>query len=347
VHRGVRVDRGDFGDRESGVSSFSFRPAQRSNTKPLIGIYSESGCGKTWSSLLLARGFVGPLGRIGMIETESGRGEIYVGVDPVGDYLVCPIREEFSAVNYGSAISAAETAGLDALIIDSASHEWEGVGGVLSQAADNEAAGRKGPLVWQKPKISHQRDFVLRVMQTPIPLVILNMRAKYTMEEKTVNGKKEWTRSQDLSPKQSEDILYEMFCHGWIGKDHAFHVTKYPRVIGGFDQVLRDGEPITLETGRRLAAWASGAPHWGKAHIAAIEAAKTLPELQAAFVAAQAAAKDQKEPTVLAEFVALKDRRKEAISLESKAWTEQYAANEKAGQPPARAGSSATGRQAP
>src|SRR5215472_5863573 len=54
-----------------------FRPATRAEAKPLIGLYSESGCGKTWSALLLARGFAGPLGRIGMIETEAGRGEAY------------------------------------------------------------------------------------------------------------------------------------------------------------------------------------------------------------------------------------------------------------------------------
>ena len=299
------------------MTNFTFRPAQRSNTKPLIGIYSESGCGKTWSSLLLARGFVGPQGKIGMIETESGRGEIYVNVDPVGDYLVCPLREDFSAVSYGQAISAAEAAGLDALIIDSASHEWEGINGVLSQAADNEAAGKKGPLVWQKPKISHQRDFVLRVMQTPIPLVILNMRAKYTMEEKVVGGRKEWTRSHDLSPKQSEDILYEMFAHGWIGKDHAFHVTKYPRVIAGFDQVLRDGEPITLDTGARLAAWASGGvaegSDWRQEHRTELGAAQTLPDLQKAFTAAQAAAREHKDAAAMAEFVAAKDRQKGVI----------------------------------
>src|SRR5262245_38507303 len=129
-----------------------FRLAERSQAKPLIGIYSESGCGKTKSALLLARGFVGPAGRIGMIATEGGRGEVYVEEPPIGRYEVRPIRGNFSPEEYGKAITEAEQAKLDALIVDSASHEWEAAGGVLSMAADNQAKGTKGVLVWQQPK---------------------------------------------------------------------------------------------------------------------------------------------------------------------------------------------------
>lgn len=236
--------------------TFSFRPATRAQAKPLIGLYSESGCGKTWSALMLARGFVGPNGRIGMIETESGRGEAYSDLLP-GGYDVLSIRENFSPENYGKALSAAEGAKLDALIIDSASHEWEGAGGVLGMAAENQASGKKGPLVWQKPKMDHQRHFMLRLMQTPIPLVIVCMRAKYPMmEQKNARGEKEWMRSQVLEPKQADDILFEMFVHGWIDREHRLHVTKYTRP--DLAEIIRDNEPITIETGCRLAEWARG-----------------------------------------------------------------------------------------
>ncbi len=232
--------------------TFQFRPAKRSESKPLIGLYAESGCGKTWSALLLARGFVGPAGRIGMIETEGGRGEANVGREPVGDYLVCPVRNDFSPRAYGEAIAAAETANLGALIIDSASHEWEGAGGVLSMAADNQAAGKKGVLVWQQPKIEHQRYFMLRLMQTPIPLVIVCMRAKYPMQQ--IKG--EWARSTQLEPKQADDILFEMFVHGWIDQEHKLNVTKY--TIPEIASVIQSGKPITIDTGKALAEWARG-----------------------------------------------------------------------------------------
>lgn len=242
--------------------TYQVRPAKRSEAKPLIGIYSESGCGKTYSALLLARGFVGPQGKIVMIETESGRGEAYA--DPneypeIGGYDVVSMRDNFSPEEYGKAITAVERAKPDALIIDSASHEWEGAGGVLAMAAENQKKWN-GPLVWQQPKMQHQTHFMLRFMQTPIPLVILNMRAKYPMEEvpdPKKPGKTMWQRSGDLQPKQSEDILYEMFVHGWIDTDHKFHMTKC--TAKALEPVFGGQKPITAETGQKLAAWASGA----------------------------------------------------------------------------------------
>jgi hypothetical protein len=248
--------------------AYTFEPASRGSAKPLIGIYAESGCGKTYSALLLARGFVGPKGRIGMIETESGRGEAYAspaeypelaGPDPLANYAVLRLRDNFAPAEYGKALKAAEDATLDALIIDSGSHEWEGPGGVLAMAAKNQET-LSGVLVWQQPKIQHQREFMLRFMQTPIPLVILCMRAKYPMEqveiEKDGRKKKEWVRSKVLEPKQSEDILFEMFVHGWIDQEHKFHLTKSTSKT--LTPVFAEGQMITLETGRQLASWAKG-----------------------------------------------------------------------------------------
>jgi hypothetical protein len=244
---------------------YEFVPARRGSAKPLVGIYAESGAGKTYSALLLARGFVGPTGRIGMIETESGRGEAYAdpkeypelaGPNPAANYDVLRLHDNFAPAEYGAALKVAEAAKVGALIIDSASHEWEGPGGVLAMAAANEAAGKKGVLVWQQPKILHSREFMLKFMQTPIPLVILCMRAKYPMEQVMKDGKKEWARSTVLEPKQSEDILYEMFVHGWIDQTHEFHLTKSTSKT--LTPVFAEGKPITLDTGRQLAAWAKG-----------------------------------------------------------------------------------------
>ena len=255
------------------MTNYTFRQANRSEAKPLIGFYSESNGGKTKSALLLSKGFAGDMSQVGMIETEAGRGEAYAKDPVIGGYRVLPIRGEFAPANYGKAIAAAEDAKLQALIIDSASHEWEGVGGVLSMAAENQAAGKKGPIVWQQPKMQHQREFMLRLMQTPVPLVIVCMRAKYPMYQVTAShvaawkaaggeGKPpvvgDWARSQTLEPKQADDILFEMFVHGWFDQEkHAFHGTKY--TLDELRDVIKDSEQITVETGQRLATWAKGA----------------------------------------------------------------------------------------
>jgi len=294
--------------------TLTIRPAKRSEAKPLIGLYSESGCGKTKSALLLARGFVGGKGKIVMVETESGRGEVFADELP-GGYEVIPIRDNFSPQTYGEAIALAEKSGAKALIIDSASHEWEGLGGVLDMADRNSrteclACGwladkgdrvdvcgnpgckgtrfrwaRKGVLVWQQPKIDHAKHFMLRLMQTPIDLVIVCMRARYPMVEgpnPENKGKVEWHRSGELSPKQSDDILFELLIHGWIDHDHRFHGTKYTRE----DQraALPSGEVITIETGKALAEWAKGKEPAASAELAkalkAIGSAKSNAELE-------------------------------------------------------------------
>lgn len=248
---------------------YDFRPAQRSQAKPLIGLYSQSGTGKTYTSLVVARGFVGPAGRIGMIETESGRGEAYADkkeYPEIGGYDVLSLREDFSPRAFGEAIAAAEKAKLDALIIDSGSHEWDGVGGVLDMAAKNQAGGTKGVLVWQQPKIEHKRYFMLRLLQTPIPLIILCMRAKYPMEKKG----NDWVRSGQLEPTQAEDVLYEMFVHGWMDHDHNFHLTKC--TAKALQPIFGNKKPLSVETGRALADWARNSP---KAETVAGPAAQT------------------------------------------------------------------------
>jgi len=242
------------------MSNFTFRPAERTQAKPLIGIYAESGCGKTFSSLLLARGFVGASGRIGMIETEAGRGEAYSDkreYPEIGGYDVLSLRDDFSPTSYGKAIAAAEKADLGALIIDSSSHEWEGVGGVLDMAANNQAGGKTGVLVWQQPKILHKREFMLRLLASPIPLIIVCMRAKYPMKQIKAHGKIDWQRSDVLEPIQADDILFEMFVHFWIDKSHKVHLTK--STARALESVFVDDQPITAKTGADLAAWARGA----------------------------------------------------------------------------------------
>lgn len=293
----------------------TYRMARRSEAKPLVGLYSRSGCGKTLSALYLARGFVGPSGKIAMIETESGRGEMYADLPALmpGSYGVIPMRPwsskddqgndiqgGFSPREYGQAISDAEAEKVDALIIDSASHEWEGVGGVLHMAALNQEAGKKGNQVWQVPKIDHQRHFVGRLLQTSIPLVIVCMRARYPMEQVTAGTIErwkaaggtgqapklgEWVRSPTLEPKQSEDILFEMLTHGWIDEEHRFWATRYARPE--MQAFMPSGQPLTIQTGEALGRWAAGTSASSSPPATATEKRPTLAAFKLALEASK------------------------------------------------------------
>jgi len=233
------------------------RKATRQGVRPLIGLFSESGCGKTYSSLLLARGFVGPQGKIALIDTESGRGELYADVLP-GGYDVLPLDPPFTPARYVEALQTVAAAGYAIAIIDSASHEWEGQGGVLDMAGENESrSGRAGLHNWKQPKMEHGK-FLLGMLQSPLPLIVC-LRAKYkTRQGKDERGKTAIIKDEFTSPIQSEDFIFEMTVHGEIMGDHSLRLTKCSHPA--LRECFPSGKPIAVEHGERLAKWCA-APH--------------------------------------------------------------------------------------
>ena len=59
-------------------------PAERAGAHLLIQLYGPPRSGKTYTALRIARGMVGPTGRIGMLDTESGRARLYSDKVPGG-----------------------------------------------------------------------------------------------------------------------------------------------------------------------------------------------------------------------------------------------------------------------
>src|SRR4051812_18755523 len=59
-------------------------PAERAGAHLLIQLYGPPRSGKTYTALLIARGMVGPKGRIGVLDTESGRARLYSDKVPGG-----------------------------------------------------------------------------------------------------------------------------------------------------------------------------------------------------------------------------------------------------------------------
>ena len=240
----------------------TFRPAARSSSIPLIGIFGESGTGKTMSALLLARGFVGPKGRIVMIDTESGRGALYADVIP-GGYSHGVLGEPFTSDRYIEAIREAEK-NADLIIIDSASHEWEGIGGVLDQAAAiEERTGKAGLHCWNKPKAAHTK-FMLKLLGLRKPVIVC-LRAKFKsrqLPDPKKPGKTMILRDAHASPIQDDAFIFEMLVHFETlkattdGKPDRHHIrlTKcsHPDLVPCFPS----GSPITVEHGKAMAQWA-------------------------------------------------------------------------------------------
>lgn len=246
--------------------TMQLRPATRKSSNPLIGLYGESGCGKTYSGLMLARGMVGPSGKIAMIDTESGRGELYSDVIP-GGYDVLPLGEPFSPARYVEAVKAVEAAGANICLIDSASHEWEGIGGVLDMAHDiEERTGKPGLHCWKQPKLDHAK-FMLKMLSAGIPIIVC-LRAHYKSRQVKDGGRTVIVKDDYTSPIQSEAFIYEMTAHAEILHDHSIRLTKcsHPDLRKCFPE----RGPITVQHGEAIARWcaagakdASGSPQAG------------------------------------------------------------------------------------
>jgi hypothetical protein len=232
--------------------SFQIVKATRVGVKPLIVPFSESGCGKTMSSLLLARGLAGPDGKIVLGDSEARRGSLYADVIP-GGFETFDLNAPYTPARYIEAVDEIESSGAAVGILDSGSHEWEGPGGVLDMAGENEQkSGKSGLHNWKAPKLEHAK-FVQRLLRTKIPFIIC-LRAKYKSRQgKNEQGKTVIIKDEVTSPIQAEDFIFEATCHFEILQDHSIRLTKcsHPSLRACFPTT----GPIDIKHGELLAQW--------------------------------------------------------------------------------------------
>lgn len=196
-------------------SKMVIRKAERKKAKLRLAIAGPSGSGKTWSALEIATGMGGT---IGFIDTEAGRGELYGNNF---NYDVIRLDAPYSPERYIDAIHEFEKADYDILIIDSLSHAWTGVGGVLSIV---EQAGGQFQSGWKKG--TPQQNALVDAITTSKMHIITTMRVKteYVVE---INEKgKNAPRKIGLAPVQRDQIEYEFTMFMNINQDHIAHISK-------------------------------------------------------------------------------------------------------------------------
>lgn len=157
------------------------RNAERKQAKIKMGLMGPSGSGKTMSSLLLAYGMTNDWSKIAVIDTENHSVDLYAHI---GNFQVLTLNMPFTPERYIKAIETCENAGMEVIIIDSISHEWEGNGGIL----DIHGAMMGNSFTnWNKITPRHN-GFVQKILQSPSH-VIATIRSKqdYVLSEK--NGK--------------------------------------------------------------------------------------------------------------------------------------------------------------
>ena len=220
-----------------------FRKAERRKAKLRLAITGPAGSGKTYGALLIAQGLGG---RIAMIDTENGSGDLY---SAVCDYDILNINAPFDPRKYIQAIHDAESEGYDVLIIDSLSHCWISEGGLLDIKEQLASSGKYNSFsAWSK--VTPLQNKLIEAMLTSQCHIIATMRSR-TDYVQVVNDKgRTEIRKVGLAPVQRDGMDYEFSLVFDLNNEHTVTVSK--------DRTsLFDGQSFTLspEIGTKLLEW--------------------------------------------------------------------------------------------
>lgn len=225
--------------------SSPFKKAARTKARLRMALIGPSGSGKTYSALELATGLGG---RIALIDTERGSGELYADKF---DYDTLQLEPPFTPKKYIDAIQAAVDDGYNSVIIDSLSHAWAGEGGILD-IHDNKTRGSSssnGFAAWRDVTPQHER-IVNAILGAKIH-VIGTIRTKTAYEVVEDDRGKKAPKRIGLAPIQRQGLEYEFTCVLDLSVDSHMASASKDRTS------LFDGQNfvITRETGQQLAAW--------------------------------------------------------------------------------------------
>lgn len=221
------------------------RKATRQKSKLRIGISGPSGSGKTYSALLLAKG-IAPMDKVAIIDTENGSADLYV---QLGDYNVLTLQAPYSPERYIEAINDCIKAGMEVIIVDSATHEWDGKGGCLEINELIAKTKYKGNTwsAWSETTPRHQK-FIEAITTSPVHMIT------------TARSKTETTMTEDKKVKklgmkeiQREGFEYELTLNFALDRDGHYATASKDRT-GMF--IDRDPFIITEKIGEELKNWA-------------------------------------------------------------------------------------------
>lgn len=191
------------------MTILNIREAVREGARLVIGISGVSGSGKTYTALQMAWGLAkGNSRKVGLLDTENKRGSLYadclVGKDGKSNpFLIGDLYAPFSPQRYSAAIKEFQQAGVEVLVIDSSSHEWEGEGGCEDIADDGGKVAN-----WKKAKREHKR-FMQTLLTCDMHVIVCNRAREKVKMIKGANGKIE-PESIGVQPICEKNFLFEM-----------------------------------------------------------------------------------------------------------------------------------------
>jgi hypothetical protein len=221
------------------------RTSNRSQARIRIALQGASGAGKTYSSLLLAYGLCQNWSKIAVIDTENQSADLY---SHLGQYNVLTLTPPFNPERYMEAITTCEASGMEVIIIDSLSHEWEGEGGILDIHGN-----MAGNSFTNWAKITPRHNALVQKILHSGAHIIATVRSKqdYVITEK--NGK-QVPEKVGLKAVQRDGLEYDFSI--------VFEVDINHQAISSKDrtQLFAHKIPFRIEvaTGQKIKEWCDG-----------------------------------------------------------------------------------------
>ena len=259
------------------MNAFTFRPARDFTDRHgvFVALVGDTNSGKTFSALRLGTGMARAQRRkLAVADTEGGR-TLHLRKD--FDFDVMMMEPPHRPEAYLAAARAAQEAGYGAIVFDSFTSEWRGIGGVLDwMDANLEAAvtrhranaeGRGFPFDEHRtrnankmaaaiaPKMAHKL-MVSGMLGLRIP-IIFAIRGEMTLDPET---KKEKFKAQ-CSPT----FLFEVTVSFRLAKGRKGIIDLSDpdawKMEGAHRDIFRDGDLLGEDHGEKLIAWAgAGGP---------------------------------------------------------------------------------------
>lgn len=275
------------------------RKATRKKAKIRLGLSAISGGGKTYSSLLIAKGMAnGDLSKVAIIDTENGSGDLYANL---GDYNVFTLEAPYEPERYIKAIKECENAGMEVIIIDSITHEWDGKGGILD--ISNSMAGNSYTN-WAKLTPRHQ-SFIDAILQSKCH-IITTVRRKQDYEMTTNSNGKLVPQKIGLKEVTREGFEYELTVNLELDTKHNASCSKDRTGLFADKPEFIPSE----ETGKMLLDWCET----GEVVLTALEIAINEMETVATIEELKSVWTKYKSLQTDTLFIAAKDKRKEELT---------------------------------
>tara|TARA_B100001146_G_scaffold121795_1_gene106944 strand:+ start:681 stop:1508 length:828 start_codon:yes stop_codon:yes gene_type:complete len=217
------------------------KKAERKQVKLRLNLSAPSGAGKTMSALRMAKGLVGNWEKIAVVDTENGSASLY---SHLGDFNTIALTPPFTPEKYIEALEICAKSGMEAVILDSTSHEWW----TLLEENENLAQAKyRGNTwaAWSQTTPRHDR-FVRAVLHSPFHVITCTRSKTETIQE---GGK---VKKIGMKDEQRQGWEYELTVSLEIDRDTHMAVPSKDRT-----NLFEGKQPfiITEDTGELIKDW--------------------------------------------------------------------------------------------